>query len=507
VGQKTVFVCYCWAEANAVDKIEQSLHLEPFGIELIRDIRNLPQLERISNFEKRIRECDLVLILISDSFLKSPHCMFEVIETIKNEDFENKIVTVVMEDARKIYKPGSQNEYIKFWLNELERMKETAEGIPLNLLKDSASEASFLAKIPEQISSFISLLKDINNFNYCDLENVNFEPLEKYFSDIIGVTEEDYSKLLKILELKDFDEVLSALEKYREKNGESSIFFSVSSYAKKKFKFFKGAKTDAEKAWKLDPRNPSTIGVFAGALFALGDEESAKHYFEVALGINPNHTPAHNNLGNVLRKMGDKDGARHQYEEALRIDPDNVDAQNNLGSLLGEMGDKEGAKKFIKGALSINPSYYMAYYNLGNILIEMGDKDGARHQYEEALRINPNYVEAHNNLGTILAEIGDKEVAKYHYQEALRIDPNYAPAHSNLGALLAGIGDKEGAKYHYQEALRIDPKFADPHNNLGFLLAEIGDNEGAKYHYQEALRIDPNHILAQNNLGALPPKK
>ena len=41
---------------------------------------------------KKVSKQDYVLILISDHFLKSSNCMYEILELFKSEQFEKKIL-------------------------------------------------------------------------------------------------------------------------------------------------------------------------------------------------------------------------------------------------------------------------------------------------------------------------------------------------------------------------------------------------------------------------------
>ena len=60
---------------------------------------------------KQIRDTDFVLIIISDGFLKSSNCMYEVLELLKEKDYEKKILPILTH----IFKPEERINYTQYW--------------------------------------------------------------------------------------------------------------------------------------------------------------------------------------------------------------------------------------------------------------------------------------------------------------------------------------------------------------------------------------------------------
>lgn len=65
------------------------------------------------------------IAVISDKYLESPNCMFELVEIAKNGKFYDRIFPIVLADA-EIYKPIARLKYIKHWE---EQIKELDEGM------------------------------------------------------------------------------------------------------------------------------------------------------------------------------------------------------------------------------------------------------------------------------------------------------------------------------------------------------------------------------------------
>ena len=73
--------------------------------------------------------------------------------------------------------------------------------------------------------------------------------------------------------------------------------------------------------------------------------------------INPNHTSAHSNLGNVLKELGEHKKAMSCYQKAIKINPNYVDAYYNLGNILKKLGEYKKAISCYQKAIQINPNY------------------------------------------------------------------------------------------------------------------------------------------------------
>ena len=112
--RQTLFVSYSWADSTIADKIDTIF--QPTGIFVKRDIREIKFKGSIRNYLSEIRDTDFVLILISDSFIKSSNCMYEMLELLKEKNYQKKILPVLI-DGTKIFKPKEKIEYIKYLSN------------------------------------------------------------------------------------------------------------------------------------------------------------------------------------------------------------------------------------------------------------------------------------------------------------------------------------------------------------------------------------------------------
>lgn len=89
------------------------------GWNILRDSNVLRSGELISGFMKCIGLADHVIVILSNKYLRSPYCMTELYSIYQRslgekEDFLNRIVPLVLDDAR-FGTPEERVEYAKHW--------------------------------------------------------------------------------------------------------------------------------------------------------------------------------------------------------------------------------------------------------------------------------------------------------------------------------------------------------------------------------------------------------
>ena len=116
----TIFLSYSTTNKTKADVIDR--YLRDKGYHILRDIRDISYKDDIEDFCARIRECSAAIVLISDAFLKSRWCMYEVLTLMKDREFKKKIIPVRIDDAR-IYAIEERIDYITCWNNKYQRLQ------------------------------------------------------------------------------------------------------------------------------------------------------------------------------------------------------------------------------------------------------------------------------------------------------------------------------------------------------------------------------------------------
>ncbi len=85
-----VYISYAWGGESERIVNELDADLQSKGIMVVRDKRDLGFKGMIRDFMQQIGRGHAVIVVISDKYLKSPNCMFELVEIARNKDFYDR---------------------------------------------------------------------------------------------------------------------------------------------------------------------------------------------------------------------------------------------------------------------------------------------------------------------------------------------------------------------------------------------------------------------------------
>lgn len=159
--EKEIFISYAWGGDSEVyvNRLDQVLQSK--GITIIRDKRDLGYKGLIKAFMERIGRGKCVITVISDKYLKSPNCMFELVQIAKNGEFYHRIFPIVLSDAQ-IYQPIERIKYIKHWEDKIKELDEAMRGVSAANLQGFREEIDQYTEIRHTIAELTNLLKDMN---------------------------------------------------------------------------------------------------------------------------------------------------------------------------------------------------------------------------------------------------------------------------------------------------------------------------------------------------------
>ncbi|KOP23490.1 GTPase, partial [Hapalosiphon sp. MRB220] len=177
--QKEVFISYTWRDQESkplVEKIEQEFKTK--GINIIRDTNAIGYKQKFQEFMQRLSHGKCVILIISDGYLKSENCMYELVEIAKHGEFYDRIFPIILLDA-KIYKFTERMEYIRYWQNEITQLREAIKGVDITISEKSLQTLKLYEEIKDKFDELANLLNDINTLNPNIHIQSNFETLLK----------------------------------------------------------------------------------------------------------------------------------------------------------------------------------------------------------------------------------------------------------------------------------------------------------------------------------------
>jgi len=181
-----VFVSYAWniESSEIVDGVQQAL--EEDGIRLIRDREEVRYRDSIRDFMRRIGRGKCVLVVISDKYLKSENCMFEMVEIAKEPGLRERIFPIVLSDAN-IYKATGRVKYVHYWESEIQELDEALKTVRGDNLTKLQEDLNIYSEIRRLFDGIADTLRDMNALTPDQHEGSGFEELIRRVRAQLGV--------------------------------------------------------------------------------------------------------------------------------------------------------------------------------------------------------------------------------------------------------------------------------------------------------------------------------
>lgn len=358
ITKPKIFISYNHSDKDLARTIENDISIT--GYEIIRDERDLKYTQDIESFMKTIRLCDFALILVSDNFLKSIACMYEISEFMKDESSFDRILPIVIKDysshgefhkGGEIYSNKELTQYITYWELEEKKIREQLTKIDISNISNLAKELSRIIQVQKIVGDFIFLLRKIKHTNQEILKSSNYKEL----LERIGFGNRTIDDLR--LSASYFGRAMA------EFNPERRI-------------------VHLNKSIELNPFSERAFDQKGRSLDNLGRYKEAVEAYNKAIELNPNVAAYFVNRSYSYIRMGEFTLALNDANKSIEINPMERMSYNNRADIYRRLENYELGKKDIKTALSIEPTFDLAFATLAEIYAA----EGKRIEFYENLR-------------------------------------------------------------------------------------------------------------------------
>ncbi|NEW99350.1 leucine-rich repeat domain-containing protein [Rhodopseudomonas sp. BR0G17] len=182
--QPEYFVSYAWGDNTADGRNRETVvddlcaAAEARGITILRDKKMLTVGDRITKFMTRLGRGNRVFIVLSQKYLQSPYCMYELAAVWRNsrqddDEFLKRIRVYALDDA-KIWTPTDRAQCAVFWRKQSNELEQILKDHGPDVLGDRDFDRYRLMKeFAHQIGDILSTITDI-------LQPRTFEELKQY---------------------------------------------------------------------------------------------------------------------------------------------------------------------------------------------------------------------------------------------------------------------------------------------------------------------------------------
>lgn len=524
---KEVGISYASQNIEKVDLLDGQMF--SLGIQLKRYDTYLKANDDIFAFMENMKTLDHVFVILSDAYLKSPFCFFELADLLSVPE---KIILIYLKtddqmeqllEKAQAYWKGHHKKAIPWLEEQLEKID----------FADIFQKLSYLLK-----HRYI-LFDDIFNVRG-----------KKELLEILQYTPDLYIEELKqILDIPNF--YLRELEftKYLGHAPANEIFNHYKALSYEAQKYIEGAEFFLRQAISINPayiapyiklldlgfKYPDQISIdfslisrienmphlasldralvykakgmllFYQAKSVLEGEDRAKllhqalEQFQWADELNPgNDATVYNNMGQIYEQLENLPIALDFYIKAIEKSPEYFIAFNNLALFYDKyLGKVSEARKIYEHCLTIKPDYVIAQSNYA-LLMEKIDIKQALGQYFQILCSTQEHTDCITNLALILEEENiSKDLAGILYHIVLEKNPQSISGQFNMGNFMRRQGEPLSVVLEY-----LNPVMqALPHNDMLLLTMSLlyyreGRISDSQEYCNKALKENPLYIPA-----------
>lgn len=190
---KKVFISYTHKDSDLVDILEEELK-QYENIKITRDIKVTIYRDSLDEFMKSIREHDFVISVVSSAYIKSLNCMYEVMNLMKDKDYQEKLFFIIVskDDVNyyneknrydgfeaKVYDVMDRLKYITHWRDKKAELEQSINEAALSpdLMANLAVDMRKLNSVIPSMDDFIMLLSDKVGRSFKDMYEDDFKEI------------------------------------------------------------------------------------------------------------------------------------------------------------------------------------------------------------------------------------------------------------------------------------------------------------------------------------------
>ena len=173
----SIYISHAWGGES--EEITQKImkRFQDEGIKITLDKNDLGYRESINDFMLNLGAADAIIIVVSNKYLHSEYCMFELLQIYKNKNILDRIFPVVLDEVN-IAKSTDRLDLVKYWetqSNELENKIRDLDSI--SNIEGITDDLNLYKSIRNNIAHLTAILKDINTLNITLHKESDFEAL------------------------------------------------------------------------------------------------------------------------------------------------------------------------------------------------------------------------------------------------------------------------------------------------------------------------------------------
>lgn len=157
----SVFISYAWGGESELITNEIDVSLQGRGVKIVRDKRDLGFTGSIRAFMQDLGRSKGVIIVMSDRYLRSKNCLFELLHIAQNGSFADRVFPIILEDAN-IFDPLGLIGYVAFWEQKISELNTAMRTVNAANLQGIREEIDLYTEIRAFLPRLTNVLQDMN---------------------------------------------------------------------------------------------------------------------------------------------------------------------------------------------------------------------------------------------------------------------------------------------------------------------------------------------------------
>jgi len=499
------FLSYSWNTNKIADDIEPKLG--KLDISITRDVRDLKYKGSLSEFMASVKEHELLIVILSEEYLKSKNCMFELCYYFSETGNLTRVLPIVTTSS--ILSTENRIAVYQYWMAALENEQQTLSNLPAYVHKDTVyRDHDKIQLIAKNATDLLELFADTIYLIYREKET-HWIPLLDYLRRLFpNTTTSLQCALSAVTQTKPYSNQITLLKSLYREFPDNDKLRHQEAVIHAQNGHFPLAKRIMQDLLSKNPNDPAFMNNFALVLIDSGaDLNQAENLLLQAHAIEPYNVAFSNNLGMFyLFRKNDAHRAKEYIEKAYSIEPDNPHTDAARGLLyMQTQPNNPLIGPLLEKAYRTFPDDWRSVMRYGVYLLNFtNNSDKCLEVLSKALRLSYRNPAILTNLGNLMMQEKKYDSAYKYYTEALIYNPQNSIPYHGLGNIYTiHIKDINKAEECYRKAMELEPENPDYKYDYGILLYECARYHEAATAFATAIRLNPEHTEAKNYLGKI----
>lgn len=165
MDEHNIYISHAWGGES--EKVVQEIYRKctEVGLNVTLDRKDLGYRESITTFMQNLGCADAIILVVSNKYLHSEYCMYELLQIYENKNILQRIFPVVLDEV-SIAKSTERLDLVKYWENETENLETKIRELrTLAYIEGITDDLNLYQKIRNNIANLTRILKDINTLN------------------------------------------------------------------------------------------------------------------------------------------------------------------------------------------------------------------------------------------------------------------------------------------------------------------------------------------------------